>query len=140
MTVFEENAALLLSAMGVITTFGIAWLIVLEKGISKRVNLLLLVILFYLIGTIGKYGVSDIFFLPPMTLEFSLMVTLIVFTLLRFPMPFAPTTIIIASIAYLALFPIHAFAANLIMMGLFLLFFVPFILRSLSTTYRQFVQ
>lgn len=137
---FEENVALLLSALSVIVTLGIAWLVVLEKGISKRVNLILLLVVFYLIGVVGKNGISDIFFLPPMTLEFSLMVTLIVFTLLGFPMSFTPLTIFLAAFAYMILFPFHALAANLIMLAIFLLFFIPFIVTTVDTTYKQFVQ
>jgi len=140
MTGFEENVSLLLEFLGIITTLGIAWLIVLEKGISKRVNLLLLIVVFFLISVIGKNGISDIFFLPPMTLEFSLMVTLIVFTLLGFPMTFSSRTIFLAAFAYLILFPYYALAANLILLSIFLLFFIPFILNTINTTYKQFVQ
>lgn len=137
---FEENAALLLNALSVIVTLGIAWLVVLEKGISKRASLLLVVVAFYIIGVIGRNGISDIFFLPPMTLEFSLIITLIVFVLLNVQMSFAPLTIFMAAALYLILFPMYSFAANLIVFGIFLLFFIPFILTALDTTYKQFVQ
>jgi hypothetical protein len=137
---FEENAAVLLNALSVIVTLGIAWLVVLEKGISKRISLLLVVVAFYIIGVIGRNGISDIFFIPPMTLEFSLMVTLIVFVLLKVQMSFAPITIFVAAALYFILFPASAFAANLILFAIFLLFFIPFIFTALNTTYQQFVQ
>lgn len=137
---FEENAATLLSALSIIVTLGIAWLVVLEKGISKRATLLLVVVAFYIIGIIGRNGISDIFFLPPMTLEFSLMITLIVFVLLKVQMSFAPLTIFVAAALYLIIFPVNALAANLILFGIFLLFFIPFIFTALNTTYKQFVQ
>jgi hypothetical protein len=114
--------------------------VVLEKGISKRISLLLVVVAFYIIGVIGRNGISDIFFIPPMTLEFSLMVTLIVFVLLKVQMSFAPITIFVAAALYFILFPASAFAANLILFAIFLLFFIPFIFTALNTTYQQFVQ
>ncbi len=140
MVLLDGNVAAVVEVLAVILTIGIAWLIVREKRVSKRITLIGLIILFCLIGIIGKDGIGDIFFLPPMTLEFGLMVTLLVFTLLRFPTPFAPTTVLFASIAYLALLPVHAFAANLMMVGLGLLFFIPFIIQTKQTTYAQFFQ
>lgn len=99
-----------------------------EKGAEKRVNLLLVLIGLILIGAIAKGGQYDLFDNPPWTVQFTLIISIIYFLIIRFPSSIHTAVLWGIVILYFLFLNENIFWSNLLSGTLYFIFWTGFAL------------